>query len=124
MEARRPECGPDSSRDFGSALSKADMSSLLARRAICSTLLAMLLGCCAATARAQHQTDTFSPIALSGGLDVRLSRVDFGDTTLPTLHSAAKAVYDGQWVMVAGRTNGMHGIAGFDFSGLSFFPPS
>ena len=84
----------------------------------------MLLGCCAATARAQHQTDTFSPIALSGGLDVRLSRVDFGDTTLPTLHSAAKAVYDGQWVMVAGRTNGMHGIAGFDFSGLSFFPPS
>ncbi len=97
---------------------------MLFRRALRAALLCVLLSGTNAPARAQHQTDDFSPIELGGGLDVRLTRVDFGATTLPTLHSAAKAVYDGQWVMLAGRTNGMHGIAGFDFSGLSFFPPS
>ncbi len=89
---------------------------------------AALICCCllatAAPAIAQHQTETMSPVELGGGLDVELSLVDFGDTALPTLHSAARATYNGQWVLVAGRTNGMHSISSLDFTGLFSFPPS
>jgi hypothetical protein len=63
-------------------------------------------------------------LVLGGGLDVELSLVDFGQTALPTLHSVARATYDGQWVMVAGRTNGMHSVNSLDFTGLTAFPPS
>jgi hypothetical protein len=87
--------------------------------------------CCAAWQSASgfaqgsnHQTNTVSPVELGGGLEVELSRVDFGPTALPTLHSVARATHDGLWVMIAGRTNGMHNVATLDPSGLSAFPPS
>ena len=77
--------------------------------------------CATAFGESPHQTQTFSPI---GGDDVLPYRIavrpyDFGDDDLPTLHSFASATYDGKWVLLAGRTNGLHG---FDQNPFNNFP--
>ena len=41
-------------------------------------------------------------------------------TSVPTLQSFASAIHDDQWVLLAGRTNGLHGFSG---DGLENFPP-
>ena len=38
------------------------------------------------------------------------SELDFGNASLPTLQSFASGTYDGKWVLLAGRTNGLHGF--------------
>jgi hypothetical protein len=43
-----------------------------------------------------------------------------GTASVPTLQSFASGIYDDQWVLVAGRTNGLHG---FSDDGLANFPP-
>jgi len=63
-----------------------------------------------------HQTSTFSPLNLDSQLlpfevSVR-PYTNIPRESLPTLHSFAKAEYDGKWILVGGRTNGLHGFTG------------
>jgi hypothetical protein len=90
------------------------------RRTICLAWIASL-GLVAAV-QASNQTSTFSPVINDGSLPYRITlrEVDFGQTALPTLHSFAAGTYDGKWVLLAGRTNGLHG---FDSIPFDNFPP-
>jgi hypothetical protein len=89
------------------------------RFAIGLTCIALLHG--AGLARAAHQTDTVTPVTI-GGLpyNISLESYDFGAADLPTLHSYAAGHYDGKWVLIAGKTNGIHG---FDTAGPNGFTP-
>ncbi|HEY3394246.1 MAG TPA: hypothetical protein VGK58_16150, partial [Lacipirellulaceae bacterium] len=73
-------------------------------------------------AAAANQTDTFTPIQINGGLPYRISLqpYDFGARDLPTLHSFAAGNHDGKWVLVAGKSNGLHG---FEMAGPNGFEP-
>lgn len=75
-----------------------------------------------APARAAHQTAETSPVELNGSLPykITLTPYDFGAAPLPTLHSYAAGTYDGKWVLLAGRTNGLHG---FSTVSAQNFPP-
>lgn len=68
-----------------------------------------------------HQTPGFTPIELDHALPFRieLKEYDFGSGELPGLHSYAAGHYDGKWVLIAGRTNGVHDL---DQSGEDSFP--
>jgi hypothetical protein len=61
-----------------------------------------------------HQTpiESLAVLQTDGGLPftIGVSEVDFGSTEMPTLHSFAAAHYGGKWVLMAGRTSGLHGI--------------
>lgn len=77
-----------------------------------------------AHAAVQNQTDTFSPIVLNGNLPYQISLrvLDVGGTAdIPTLQSFAAGSVDGEWVLVAGRTNGLHN---FTSDGFLNFPPA
>lgn len=78
---------------------------------------------CAAPAAAwsAHQTPTTTPIDLAGNLPYKmeLREVDFGAAQLPLLHSYAAAEYDGKWILLSGRSNGVHDL---DQSGEESFP--
>lgn len=66
-----------------------------------------------------NQTDTTSPIYPGANLPFQVS-VELADFSLPNgYHSGVKGVYDGKWVLLAGRTNGLHG-----FGPTNNFPPS
>ncbi len=75
----------------------------------------LLLVCFPPLTFGQHQTpaNTLTPLQI-GGLpySISVSEVDFGPADLPTLHSYSAAQYGGQWVLMAGRTNGLHGFDG------------
>jgi hypothetical protein len=96
------------------------MTSTLRPWAFPAVFLMVLLG---AVAQGQHQTSTTSPVRLDNnlGYTIGLRRVTFGIPELPTLHSYAMGTHDGKWVMLAGRTNGLHGFTG---SGQANFPPA
>lgn len=66
-----------------------------------------------------NQTATLSPIFPEDSLPFRV-QIEQADFSLPNgLHSGASAVYEGKWLFIAGRTNGMH-----DFSNtINNFPP-
>lgn len=87
-----------------------------------STLAALSLSCClSATAIAQDQTEDFDPLGVwSGDYRIELRQVSLGQDDLPTLQSFASATFENQWVLVAGRTNGLHN---FSNSGIQNFPP-
>lgn len=76
----------------------------------------------AASSQAAHQTTDFSPVLKDGSLPYRITlrEYDFGPSELPTLHSFAAGHYDGKWVVLAGRTNGLHG---FESNPFENFPP-
>jgi hypothetical protein len=82
--------------------------------------LALLLGAPWA-ARGAHQTPATTPIDLDGNVPykIELREVDFGAAQLPLLHSYAAGTYDGKWVLISGRTNGVHDL---DQSGEASFP--
>jgi hypothetical protein len=96
-------------------------------------VVAFLLSLAATVAEAQDQTvtgstaDGFSPVsnwsAGARGYRIRLQSHTWSDPAnpLPGLQSFASAVYGDEWVMLAGRTNGMHD---FTDSGAANFPPS
>lgn len=96
-------------------------------------LAACLLLSLATAARAQDQTvtgstaDGFSRVTPwatgSHGYQISLQRRTWSDhaNPLPGLQSFASAVYGNEWVMLAGRTNGMHD---FTPSGEANFPPN
>lgn len=75
-------------------------------------------------ARADNQTPDITlpvtdyPMPYNLNLGVR----DFGTTPLPTLQSFASAQQAGNWVMLGGRTNGLHGFS--QGSAISFPPAS
>jgi hypothetical protein len=89
---------------------------LLRRRVepIAAVLALVTFVCAAATSRAANQTPTVSPIQLESELPYRIEvrPYSMGTATVPTLHSYAVGEYDGKWVLVAGRTNGLHGFNG------------
>ena len=67
------------------------------------------------------QTPTFSQVTnWSGAYDLTFAEYDMGTASVPTLQSFASGIYNGQWVLIAGRTNGLHG---FSDDGLANFPP-
>ncbi len=75
-----------------------------------------------ATANADNQTADVSPIQLGGvPYALNVQTYNFGSADLPTLHSFAAGEFDGKWVLIAGRTNGLHG---FGSSSPLNFPPS
>ena len=59
---------------------------------------------------------------LNGSLPykVSLQPYDFGAAELPTLHSYAAGHHDGKWVLISGKTNGLHG---FETTGPNGFLP-
>lgn len=66
-----------------------------------------------------NQTDTVSPIYSGANLPFQVS-VELADFALPNgYHSGVKGIYEGKWLLLAGRTNGMHG-----FGPTDNFPPS
>ena len=81
-----------------------------------------LLVTCQSVAFAAHQTDTLTPIVLNGSLPYKISLqpYDFGAAELPTLHSYAAGHHDGKWVLISGKTNGLHG---FETTGPNGFLP-
>ncbi|HEY7087994.1 MAG TPA: hypothetical protein VH518_07885, partial [Tepidisphaeraceae bacterium] len=68
----------------------------------------------APAAQAANQTPDVSPVHLGNSYPYQVSvqPISFGDTVLPTLHSYVAGTIDGKWVMLAGRTNGLHGFSG------------
>ncbi len=88
------------------------------------TILSSAILCAVlAAAHAQHQTTSTSPVSVNSnlGYHIGLRPVDFGIVELPTLHSYSVGTYDGKWVMLSGRTNGLHA---FGASGQANFPPA
>lgn len=72
---------------------------------------------------ADNQTPTTTPITVGGQslpFGLKLQRVDT-DGKLPTLQSFAAAQYGNLWVLLGGRTNGLHN---FTSDPLENFPPS
>ena len=80
------------------------------------TLVPVLLALLAGTVHAQHQTATLDSPVLGGLLpySVALREVSLAPAALPNLHSAAVAIWDDQWVLLGGRTNGLHGMTGMN----------
>lgn len=64
-------------------------------------------------AAAQHQT-VLDPPLVGGTLpySIALRETSFAPAPMPTLHSVAAAKWDGQWILLAGRTAGLHGMTG------------
>lgn len=61
---------------------------------------------------ADNQTPTVSPIAVDDSslpFTVKITQADF--QLLGGLHSFACAMYDGKWLILCGRTNGLHGFS-------------
>lgn len=81
-------------------------------RPLIPAVLALLAGPVAA----QHQTATLDSPVVGGQLPyaVALRELSVAPASLPNLHSAATAVWDGQWVLLGGRTNGLHGLTGMN----------
>jgi hypothetical protein len=74
-------------------------------------------------ALAENQTPTTSPIVVGENnlpYEIRLRRVDT-PRKLPTLQAFASGQHDGLWVLIGGRTNGLHD---FTDDPLKNFPPS
>ncbi|MEM9413846.1 MAG: PEP-CTERM sorting domain-containing protein [Planctomycetota bacterium] len=76
--------------------------------------LALLLAATTPALAQQHQTTTVSPTGDGSALPyaLQVETIDLNGAVLPTLHSYARAEHDGLWVMLAGRTNGLHGFEG------------
>ena len=63
-------------------------------------------------ALAANQTATVTPVIVGGALpySVELRQYDFGTASVPSLHSYVAGEHNGQWVVMAGLTNGLHGF--------------
>lgn len=88
---------------------------------ICAAGLACLVGLgLTPIAEAANQTATVTPVQNGGlGFNVELQPYDMGPAEVPTLHSFAAGEVDGKWVIIGGRSNGMHG---FENIGVLNFP--
>ncbi len=71
-------------------------------------------------AQAANQTAAVSPVQNGGlGFGVDLRPHNMGQAVVPTLHSFAAGEHNGKWVIIGGRTNGLHG---FENIGVLNFP--
>ncbi|MEO1496749.1 MAG: hypothetical protein AAFV43_06320 [Planctomycetota bacterium] len=75
-------------------------------------MLAALVGLCLPIAALANQTSTVTPVIVDGDLpySVELRRYDMGAAQVPTVHSFIAGEHAGQWVVVGGLTNGLHGF--------------
>ncbi len=73
----------------------------------------LILGLVSHHSLAIHQTDLDAPL-VDGTLPytITLRETSFAPASMPTLHSVAAAKWDGQWILLAGRTAGLHGLSG------------
>lgn len=80
-----------------------------------SLLLPIVLLCNASAVclgQAVHQTTLDDPVApVASPFQVTLNQVTMA-AEIPTLHSYAAGQWQGQWVLLAGKTNGLHGMTG------------
>ncbi|MEZ6102298.1 MAG: hypothetical protein R3E01_25450 [Pirellulaceae bacterium] len=78
----------------------------------CALALFAFIVLIAPTADAEHQTATVTTVDMAGNLPyrVQLREVDFGPADRPTLQSYVAGHYDGKWLLIAGRTTGLHGF--------------
>jgi hypothetical protein len=86
-------------------------------------VFAVTLGLGSGAVRADNQTPTVSAVSTNSEslpYSVKLKKVKNTAKTLPTLQSFASGQIDGLWVLIGGRTNGLHK---FSNSGLKNFPP-
>ncbi len=71
---------------------------------------------------AGNQTDTISTPLSEDGLPFTVS-VELADFSLPDgLHSFAVAIYEGEWLLISGRTNGLHDVDNTDGDVNESFP--
>lgn len=69
---------------------------------------------------AQNQTDTLSPVLPETDLPFSL-QINTASFSLPSgIQGFASGIYDGKWVFISGRTNGLHGFSNIGNN----FPPS
>ena len=89
-------------------------------RILASLFIIASAGSEVALAITDNQTDTLSPVLPQAGnvpFHVVISQANF---QLPTgLHSGVVGVYQGLWIFIAGRTNGLHGFSGTSFPAAS-----
>src|SRR5437868_4328026 len=85
-----------------------------AQRAATWAAVLSLVASIAPQAWAANQTSTVSPVQLNPTVPYRIEvrPYSMGSATVPTLHSYAVGEYDGKWLFVTGRTNGLHGFNG------------
>lgn len=62
----------------------------------------------------QHQTGIFTEPYLNGNIpySVEIREISLAPAALPTIHSFATGEWDGEWVVLSGRTSGLHGMTG------------
>lgn len=74
--------------------------------------LSLIVFAAAPVAAQVHQTPTVSAVGDGSALpySISVNAVSLGSDPLPTLHSYARGEHNGLWVMLAGRTNGLHGF--------------
>lgn len=81
---------------------------------VCVLLVSLNLGF------GQNQTETLSPVLPGDSLPFSL-QIAVADFMLPTgIQAYASAIYNGKWIFLAGRTNGMHGFSNVGNN----FPPN
>jgi len=70
----------------------------------------------ATTLPGQHQTATLTEPFVNGSIpyEVELREISLAPAPIPKIHSAAVAEWQGQWVILGGRTNGLHGMTGMN----------
>ena len=63
---------------------------------------------------AQHQSATLDEPNVGGQLpySIEIREASLVPAEIPNVHSVAAATWEGQWVLLAGRTNGLHGLTG------------
>lgn len=64
----------------------------------------------------QHQTATLTEPYVNGSIPytVEMREVSLAPAILPNIHSVAAAEWQGQWILLGGRTNGLHGMTGMN----------
>ncbi|TWT48348.1 hypothetical protein [Botrimarina hoheduenensis] len=82
------------------------------RRTFSSRFVGCLALAFATPALGVNQTATTTPVVVGGGLpyQVELRRYDMAGASVPTVHSFVAGELNGQWVVLAGLTNGLHGF--------------
>ncbi|QTN31555.1 hypothetical protein HZ994_04180 [Akkermansiaceae bacterium] len=79
-----------------------------------STLSLFVLG--ALPSAAQHQTAELTLPYAEGTLpySLEIREISLAPAVLPNIHSVAAASWEGEWILMAGRTNGLHGMTGMN----------
>ena len=65
-------------------------------------------------AKGQHQTTVLDEPHVGASLpySVEIREVSLSPAPLPNIHSVAAGMWEGHWILMAGRTNGLHGMTG------------